>query len=159
MRAPQIIFLACALCLLACEVFAQPVSSVELITNDKLYDGKTVTYSGEVIGDVMKRGKFAWANVFDGKRAIGVWAPAGLVKGIRNTGSYKSTGDKVEVTGIFNRACPEHGGDLDLHAQELVIVQPGHEVTEKIKKNEIVFAVILLLILGLIWISHLYKHR
>ena len=30
--------------------YAQPVSSIELINNAKLYDGKTVTYEGEVIG-------------------------------------------------------------------------------------------------------------
>jgi len=48
--------------------FAQSLSSSELIRNAKEYDGKLIVYSGEVIGDVMLRGEFAWVNINDGER-------------------------------------------------------------------------------------------
>jgi len=38
-------------------------------------------------------------------------------------GDYKHHGDLVEVTGTFNAACPQHGGDVDIHATSLRIVR------------------------------------
>ena len=116
----------CVLCL------AQPVSSTELINNAKQYDGKTVIFAGEVIGDVMARGEFAWVNVNDGANAIGVWIDRNLAKDIFYAASYKSKGDTIEVAGVFHRACLEHGGDLDIHAQGFTKVRTGSERPEKV---------------------------
>jgi len=137
----------------AFDCYAQPISSAELINNAKLYDGKVVNYEGEVIGDIMKRGDYAWINVNDGKNAIGIWINSGLVKDIGYTGSYKSVGDGVEITGVFRRVCPEHGGDLDIHAQSMRKTGAGRYLQEKVnvdKRNQLF---IFLGIIGLIWIS------
>ncbi|MDP2927900.1 MAG: DNA-binding protein, partial [Candidatus Omnitrophota bacterium] len=56
--------------------FSQSLSSSELINNAKEYDGKLIVYSGEVIGDVMLRGEFAWVNINDGQNALGAWMSA-----------------------------------------------------------------------------------
>jgi hypothetical protein len=105
--------------------FAQAVSSANLINNVKHYDGKQVSYRGEVVGEVMVRGDHAWANVLDGYNAGGIWIEKESAKGIVCAGSYKIKGDIVEVTGIFNRACLEHGGDLDIHAQTIEKIENG----------------------------------
>ena len=138
---------------------AQPVSSTELINNAKLYDGKTVIYSGEVIGDVMLRGEFAWVNINDGQNALGVWMSSALVKEIKFTGNYKSRGDILEVEGVFHRACLEHGGDLDIHAQSLRKVGNGRVVKEKLNFDKAILSFILLGALLLIWILTLFKHK
>ena len=141
----------------AFDCYAQPISSAELINNAKLYDGKVVNYEGEVIGDIMKRGDYAWINVNDGKNAIGIWINSGLVKDIGYTGSYKSVGDGVEITGVFRRVCPEHGGDLDIHAQSMRKTGAGRYLQEKVnvdKRNQLF---IFLGIIGLIWISKLLR--
>jgi len=138
---------------------AQPISSEELINNAKLFDGKSVVYIGEVIGDIMVRGEYAWVNVNDGKNAIGVWIGKDLVKDIAYTGSYKFKGDVVEVSGIFHRACLQHGGDLDIHAQSLtkrIAGRPTQEIPN-VKKRNIV--ILLLGALVLIWILTLLKRR
>jgi len=123
--------------------YAQPVSSTELINSAKLYDGKTVVYAGEVIGDIMARGtpsasgitaargSYAWVNLNDGQNAIGIWMPEALTKDIRLTGSYKSRGDWIEVTGVFHRACADHGGDLDIHALAIRKIQSGKAIVER----------------------------
>jgi hypothetical protein len=118
-------------CSLYTMCFAQPISSTELINNAKLYDGKTVVYEGEVIGDIMQRGAYAWVNINDGQNAIGIWMNASLAREITYTGSYKSKGDWIEITGIFNRACPQHGGDLDIHAQALRKISSGRTLAEQ----------------------------
>lgn len=141
----------------AFDCYAQSISSAELINNAKLYDGKVVSYEGEVIGDIMKRGDYAWINVNDGKNAIGIWINSGLVKDIGYTGSYKSVGDGIEVTGVFRRVCPEHGGDLDIHAQSMRKTGAGRYLQEKVnvdKRNQLF---IFLGIIGLIWILKLLR--
>jgi len=139
--------------------YAQTISSTELINNAKLYDGKTVVYEGEVIGDIMMRADFAWMNINDGQNAIGIWVNVSLAKDVSYTGSYKSKGDWVEVTGIFNRACPVHGGDLDIHAQAIRKTNLGRMTLEKLnpgKRNQVI---VLFGFLGLIWISTLLKRK
>jgi hypothetical protein len=139
--------------------FAEAVSSTELINNAKQYDGKTVTYIGEVIGDIMIRGEYAWINVNDGKNAIGIWIDKELAQGISYTGSYKSKGDWIEVTGIFHRACQEHGGDLDIHAQDMRKLSQGRKIKEGINPVNKVLFFTLSGILVVIWISKLLKRK
>jgi len=157
----SLFFALCALhfTFIAPGALAQAISSTELINNAKALDGQTVVYKGEVIGDVMRRGDFAWINVNDGQNAIGIWISTALTKQITFAGSYKSKGDIVEVTGIFHRACPEHGGDLDIHAQQMRLIEVGSprpERASRIKRN---VAIALLAALGLIWILKLLKRK
>jgi len=139
--------------------FAQALSSAELINNAKNYNGQIVVYRGEVIGDVMRRGKFAWVNVNDGKNAIGIWIEFSQTKDIIYTGSYKAKGDVIEVNGIFHRACPEHGGDLDIHAQESLILEKGAPLPERVSRTKKIVTAASLLILGIVWILNLLKRK
>ncbi len=133
--------------------FAQPISSTELINKAKQYDGKTVVYEGEVIGDVMKRGDYAWVNLNDDKNVLGVWIPRDLTKEILFTGNYKTKGDWIEITGIFQRACNQHGGDLDIHAQTIKKIIPGRPLQEKLNPAKRDFAFILLVILIILFFA------
>ncbi|MCX5669286.1 MAG: DNA-binding protein [Candidatus Omnitrophica bacterium] len=140
-------------------VFSQSLSSGELIRNAKEYDGKLVVYSGEVIGDVMLRGDFAWVNINDGENALGAWMSAALAKEIKFTGNYKSRGDRLEITGVFHRACFEHGGDLDIHVRSLLKITNGRMVKENLNFDKVNLSLILLGVLFLIWILTLFKHK
>jgi hypothetical protein len=139
--------------------YSQPVSSVELINRAQQYDGQTVAYQGEVIGDVMARKDHVWINVNDGKNALGIWVHQRLAKDISFTGSYKSKGDVIEVTGIFQRSCVQHGGDLDIHAQTLRIVNPGRATAEGLNVGKQKVALILTGILLILWILTRLKIR
>jgi len=136
---------------------AQSISSTELINNAKHYDDKVVDYRGEVIGDIMIRGQYAWVNINDGQNAIGIWGLKALIKEITHKGSYGFKGDVVEITGKFNRSCPEHGGDLDIHAQSIRRVTAGKQIFESLDLNKIKIAFILLGIVFLFYISNLIR--
>ena len=140
-------------------VFSQGISSSELIKNAKEYDGKLITYTGEVIGDVMLRGEFAWVNINDGENALGVWISASLAKEIKFTGNYKVRGDSLEIVGIFHRACLEHGGDLDIHAQTLRKLGNGRIVNQRLNLDKKNLSLILFGALLLIWILTLFRHK
>jgi hypothetical protein len=150
-----------ALILLYSLTYAQGASSKDLIQNAEAYDGKLVVYKGEIIGEIMRRGDYAWINLLDGENdnAIGVWVPGTLIKDIGYTGSYKSIGDEIEVTGIFHRSCSEHGGDLDIHAQAIIRTAAGRCAAERLNTEKRNYASILLGLLFLIWILTLLKRK
>lgn len=108
------------------------VTSNDLINNAGDYDGKQIIYTGEVIGDVLSRGEYSWINVSDGSNAIGVWVKSSDIKDIDLLGGYTAHGDTIRITGVFDRACPEHGGDMDIHTVSIEIVQEGYAVSHKI---------------------------
>ncbi|MDF2888192.1 MAG: hypothetical protein K0R23_2577 [Lacrimispora sp.] len=128
------------------KVNAQSLTDInDLIEKAKEYDGEDVTIQGEVIGESMKRGNYSWININDGTNAIGIWLDSDIAEGILSYGHYKSKGDTVKITGIFNRACKEHGGEADLHSSSFEIVKNGYEVKEQISPVKIIIAVILTL--------------
>jgi hypothetical protein len=128
--------LAIGLFLLAYVNLAQAVSADALIDHAKGYDGQVISFKGEVIGDIMKRGEFAWINISDGVNTIGVWVPIELIDKIRFTGDYKHTGDYVEIEGAFHRACLEHAGELDIHAEELTVLRAGEMRTAVVSQTK-----------------------
>jgi len=71
----------------------QTLTSQELIRNASFYNGKTVAYEGEVIGDIMKRGAESWINVHDGGNAIGVLVNSDDATRITHVGGYQTKGD------------------------------------------------------------------
>lgn len=132
--------------------FAQVSTSSDLLNNAKQYDGKTVYYKGEVIGDVMIRGDHAWLHVNDGSIAIGIWAPKMMIRDIGYIGDYHKKGDTVEVSGTFHRSCLEHGGDLDIHAQTIKIIALGATVNSPINERKIYFGVSSLIVVLIVYL-------
>ena len=139
--------------------YAQPLSSQELIEKALDYDSQLVTYQGEVVGELMRRGDFAWANVQDGKNALGIWLDKGLAVKIGFCGSYKFQGDRIKVTGVFHRACNQHGGDLDIHALEIEQVSGGYPIYHPINIHKEKLAIILLWISVCLEILVIFKKR
>lgn len=139
--------------------YAQSISSVELINNAKKYNGNTVVYKGEVIGDIMLRGEYAWINVNDEKNAIGIWIKKELIKDIFYTGSYQVKGDSVEIVGKFNRSCVEHGGDLDIHAQSVNKIGSGRKIYHAINTRAINFALALGCIILSVFLLRMWQSR
>ena len=124
----------------------ETISINQLIENAKVMDGKTVVVQGEAIGEVLERGNNAWVNINDGTNAIGIWLKLEDANKIKVFGDYLNIGDKVKVTGVFNRACVEHGGDMDIHAISIEVVENGYPVKEKVPSQKIVIGIILVVV-------------
>lgn len=108
------------------------VSSSDLINEAEKYDGSTVIFQGEAIGEELKRGDYAWINLSDGSNAIGIYMTQSQALEVKNYGSYSEHGDTVQIIGVFHRACSDHGGDLDIHAQSISIIKSGYEIHPQI---------------------------
>lgn len=142
-------------------------SSAQLVEHPKAYDGLTVTFSGEAIGEVMRRGSYAWIhlnddayefkNVEEGAKLGGynsgmaVYLPADLTSAIDAYGDYKHEGSIVQIVGTFNDACKEHGGDMDIHATSLKVLVPGHEVVDPVNPWKVWLALVLVALAGGLW--------
>lgn len=145
-KSPIFLAIVCALLVMTGVARADIFTSEDLIKEARKWDGHKVVYDGEAITAVMGRGKYAWVNLNDGSNAIGVWIKASLASEIKNFGDYKNKGDIVEVVGRFHRACPMHGGDLDIHASKILIIKRGGPVEEKLDVRRNIVSVLLFLL-------------
>jgi hypothetical protein len=105
-----------------------PIPSSALVERAKALDGGAIAFEGEAIGDPMPRRGGAWVNLAGETYAIGVWLPPAELEKISRYGSYGMRGDRVRAEGEFQRACPEHGGNLDIHATSISILERGEEI-------------------------------
>jgi len=123
------VFLIIALLLLFAPAAAladgNAVNSNDLIDHAKDYDNQLVVYEGEVLGDILYRGDHAWLAVYDGSNTIGVYVTAEQAQQITVLGGYGKHGDTIRIEGVFHRACAEHGGDLDIHADTMKVLSVG----------------------------------
>ncbi|MEM3401859.1 MAG: hypothetical protein QW179_04980 [Candidatus Hadarchaeales archaeon] len=111
-------------------LLAQPAGAEsirELVENSRSFDGKRVTISGEVIG-VFKKESAGWINIFENGWAIGVLVTKEQAENIAFVGDYRHHGDVVMVTGIFHMSCSEHGGSMDIHAENFTLLSAGWEI-------------------------------
>jgi hypothetical protein len=121
----------------------EAVSSNELIDRAKDYDNQIVVYEGEVVGDILYRGDYAWLNVYDGSNTIGCYVTTADARQITACGRYGVRGDQIRITGVFHRACAVHGGDLDIHADTLRILSAGGSVHMPLSKIVTILAIAL----------------
>lgn len=145
------------------------------VTKGLFWNGKTITFHGEAIGEVMVRGEGAWIhlnddaymvkNVEEGAKLGGynsgmaVWVPSALTKAIDTYGDYQHEGSIVEIEGVFNGACKEHGGDMDIHATTLKVLRAGHVVADPTPPWKATLAVALAGLAGLLfWLERKYRH-
>lgn len=152
-------FLFIVVTLLSSGVQAAEVSSEELFKIPDEYDGKEISLRGEVVGDVMVRGEFAWLNVHDGYGAIGVFAPLGIVQDISYRGDYTFSGDAIRVRGKFHASCEVHGGDTDIHAQKITILSEGGRIYRSIDENKVKLSIVFPSIALLLTLVHILVRR
>ena len=138
---------------------AQAVTSTQLIEEASALDGQPVTFTGEVVGDIMRRGDYTWLNLSDTVNAMGVWIPTALVGDIHTAGRYAAHGDEVRIQGVFHRACKEHGGDMDIHATQITLLSPAYATPHTVQPVRLVIAALLTLVAGTLLTRFLLKRR
>jgi len=131
-------------CLFPLSVKAEDIIDINsLIEYAKEFDGQEVTVQGEAIGERMDRGEYSWVNINDGSNAMGIWINRSEAQNIAYYGNYENKGDTVKITGIFHRACKEHGGEADIHSKSYEVVEMGYAIREPISSLKITSAIAL----------------
>jgi hypothetical protein len=115
----------------------------KLLTDSEYYDGKTVIFTGEVIGDIMEDGNHRWINVKNDSVVIGVFLDKNQAEKIKYLGRYNIRGDILKIRGIYNANCSQHYGDRDIHAEEIDIISRGEYYYTDIENRKIFLSFIL----------------
>lgn len=141
---------------------APAAGSAELVEQPDTWDGREIEFTGEAIREAMVRGDGAWIHLNDDVYAtggaearaslggynsgIGVWVDVRAAEKIGVFGDYRHRGDLVQVEGVFNAACAEHGGDMDIHASRLRVVSEGSAVPYTVASWKVPLALLLALV-------------
>lgn len=136
----------------------QVLDGASLIEQAKALNGQDVIFQGEIIGDIMPRQDHYWINVLNNGTAIGIWISAEQRAAINLSGLYGIQGDEVKIVGRFSQACAEHGGDLDIHASSVEIINKGMIMPQKLNIPRLITAAGLF-ILASCCMAFLLKHR
>jgi len=145
------------------------VSSAQLLGCPAAFDGRRVTFVGELIGDLLGRDGGAWVLVNDDDYALevgplpahrdrrginsgmSVWLPDRLQVGITGLGGPGQRGDLVRIEGVIRRTDPSDGGGMTLRAETLEVLAPSAPVEEPLNVAQVwLAAAALALALG-IW--------
>ena len=130
----------------------------ELMVDPGKYEGSTITLKAEVVGDVMLRGQDGWINVSDGTGSLGVFAPRVLIENLV-PGRFGLKGDVVAIVGVFNRSCTGHGGDMDIHASALAVVNMHQILPQHVDWWRYILATVLGLVFMALWVDRLNYKR
>lgn len=137
------------------------ISSTQVFLCPSAYDGLSVTYVGEVVGELLPRDGGAWAQVNDDDYALvsgpvvghreragfntglSVWLPEDLAERIEQPGRPALRGDVVLLRGTILRADPDDGGGITLRATELETLAPPLEIEPPLHVLQVVVAGVL----------------
>ncbi|WP_303866209.1 hypothetical protein [Acetobacterium wieringae] len=147
-------------CLNGSVLAADVIELNQLVENAEAMDGQSVTVSGEAIGEALERGDHAWVNINDGTNAMGIWMPLDVTQHIKVFGDYKHHGDQLQITGVFNRACAQHGGDVDIHSDSITVLMAGYATDESVPALKIIIGLMLMClasVLGMIYFKAIKK--
>jgi hypothetical protein len=141
-----------------------------LVEAPKEWNGKSLSFTGEAIGEAMTRGDYAWIhlnddayylkNVEEGadlggyNSGMAIWLPSSEAAKISIFGDYKHQGDVVRIQGVFNAACAEHGGDMDIHATTLEMVAEGRHAADPVTVPKLLWAFGLALLAGALYVAN-----
>jgi hypothetical protein len=149
------------------------VAADDLIECPAAFDGVTVSYRGEAVRAILRRGPRSWVHLnddryalelgplYDHRTAVGgnsgipVSIPTSVADTIRNVGGPRHRGDVLQVTGVFRRADPRDGGGPTIQADAARTTQTGRPVRRSLDTARLLTAaVITLAALGATHLAH-----
>lgn len=134
------------------------ITSGQVMECPAAFDGRRVSYAGEVIGDLLHRDGGAWVLVNDDDYALAVgplpghqvhrgtnsgltvWLPSDLTDRITGLGQPNQRGDIVHIEGHILRTDPDDGGGLTLRADRLEVLEPSQQVNEPLHLPQAILA-------------------
>lgn len=137
------------------------VTSYQLFNCPRAFDRLTVSFTGEVIGELINRRGGVWVQVNDDPYAltygplvghsahvgfnsgVAVWLPDGTHEFIETLGRPATRGDVIRIVGTFYRADPQNGGSLTIRAASSELVAPGFVIDEPLHTLQLVVAIVL----------------
>lgn len=132
-----------------------------LVSVNRALDNSDVRFSGEVVGDVVNADDgYKWVNIMGtANNVIGVRMSNEQARLIQNVGSYHAAGTILQVTGTYHIACPEHQGELDVHALNIEVLDNGGPATHLISTRRLLIAISLCALSAILSLTFIILRR
>ena len=145
------------------------VSSAMILACPVRFDGLRVSYTGELVGDLLHRDGGAWVMVNDDDYAItygplpthreyqgtnsglSVWLPDDLLDEVTGLGRPDQRGDVVQLEGAVLRTDPDDGGGLTLRADRIEVLRPAEGLAEPFDRPRAALAAVSVLSGAALW--------
>jgi hypothetical protein len=137
------------------------VTSNDLYDCPLAFDGRAVSYTGEVVGAVLRRRGHAWVHLNDdvyagvrgplpahrdyqgGNGGVGVRIPSTLAADIERVGGPAGRGDLLRIEGVFHRVHPGSREAAVIVATSGSVAAPGQPFVDPILPDRAVAALLL----------------
>ncbi len=96
----------------------------QTIEEAKILDGKRFIIHGEFVGEPLRGHPDGWwLNLIEDGNPCAVFIASPTIFPIRSLmgGNHHRIGHLLKIRGTLRRVCPDHGGDLDFHADRVEI--------------------------------------
>lgn len=132
-----------------------------LVSTNRALNNSEVSFTGETVGSVVfADDTHEWANMLGASNSvISVYLTDEQAALIQYAGDYHNTGTMLKIVGIYHIACPEHQGELDVHATSAEVVDSGGPVTHLVEPGKLVFAFIACVAAALLLAAYLWARR
>ena len=146
------------------------VSSTAIVECPDIFDGQSVVYVGEVVGDILRRDGGAWVLVNDDDYALkvgpagasgelrglnsglSVWLPDPLADQLSRPGGPGWRGDVIQVAGTIRRVDPDDGGGLTLRAATMSVVAEAMAIHRPLNVAQLALALGLVAIVAALFV-------
>lgn len=136
-----------------------------LVSINRALNDNQVSFEGEAVGDIVNGGESSkWVNVMGASNAvISVFMTDDQASLVDDLGGYHSSGTHLKITGVYHIACPEHQGELDVHASNVEVTKVGelteHRISPVRFEAAVVICVAALVVLGAYVLTRRYIRR
>lgn len=132
-----------------------------LTSTNRALDGSEVSFTGEVVGDVVNaESGYKWVNIMGtANTVIGVRVSDEQAQLIQNYGGYHATGTMLKIAGTYHIACAEHQGELDVHAASVEVADAGGAITHLVDTKRLLVACVLCFIVVAILVAFFFARR
>lgn len=147
--------------------FIYEAKIADLSANNTYYDKQTVQITGEVVGDRINdesNSSYCWITVSapsdEDAGSIQVLVSKSQADLIDTYGRYGVTGSTVRIMGTFHANCASDEGLEDIHATDLVVVEPGRQSSDSLDVDKLVGGALLVVLgAGLYFAYHRFRAR
>lgn len=129
-----------------------------LASTNRALNNSEVSFSGEVVGDVLNADEGCkWINLRGSSNSvISGYVTDEQASLIQNVGDYHATGTTLQVVGTYHVACPEHQGELDVHAASVEVIDSGGPVIHLVSPGRLGLATGLCVLAALVLVAYIW---
>ncbi len=107
-------------------VYAKASALEAVLAFPEKFNEKEVWIEGEAVGEPLRDAHGVWINITSGSKQIGVFSSdQSIAEKITYWGSYRETGDRVRIKGVFYKECPVHQ-TRGVYLETLEVVKEGY---------------------------------